>query len=167
VSTTRSALIATYSQAVPRRADRTTLLCNGRSRSFWQEFWRQPDRFRAASLSLTTPAGTRTRDRRRPGAGAAGGTGHLSPRAPRMAPSTMPADWAGVRRSSSGYEIGRRAIARALLELQGWAPPSRLSATVRDQTHLADAGANHPALLSRHRTQPPDRGARASGAPPR
>ena len=32
----------------------------------------------------------------------------------------------------SGYELGRRAIARALLELQGWAPPSRLGPTVRD-----------------------------------
>lgn len=44
----------------------------------------------------------------------------------------------------SGYDLGRRAISRALLELQGWATPSRLSATVRDATRLgeaADAGA--------------------------
>jgi N-acetylglucosamine kinase-like BadF-type ATPase len=44
----------------------------------------------------------------------------------------------------SGYDLGRRAIARALLELQGWAPPSRLGPTVRDQTQLggdADAAA--------------------------
>jgi N-acetylglucosamine kinase-like BadF-type ATPase len=39
----------------------------------------------------------------------------------------------------SGYDLGRRAIGRALLELQGWAPPSRLSATVRDATKLGDA----------------------------
>src|SRR5690606_3464810 len=32
----------------------------------------------------------------------------------------------------SGYDLGRRAIARALLELQGWLPPSRLGPTVRD-----------------------------------
>ena len=32
----------------------------------------------------------------------------------------------------SGYDLGRRAIGRALLELQGWAPPSRLGPTVRD-----------------------------------
>jgi N-acetylglucosamine kinase-like BadF-type ATPase len=38
----------------------------------------------------------------------------------------------------SGYDIGRRAIARALLELQGWAPPSRLGATVRDHVQLGD-----------------------------
>lgn len=44
----------------------------------------------------------------------------------------------------SGYDLGRRAISRALLELQGWAPPSRLGPTVRDYTQLgeaADAGA--------------------------
>lgn len=44
----------------------------------------------------------------------------------------------------SGYDLGRRAIARALLELQGWAPLSRLGPTVRDQTQLgaaADAAA--------------------------
>lgn len=36
----------------------------------------------------------------------------------------------------SGYDLGRRAIARALLELQGWAPASRLAATVRDHSQL-------------------------------
>jgi N-acetylglucosamine kinase-like BadF-type ATPase len=44
----------------------------------------------------------------------------------------------------SGYDFGRRAIARALLELQGWSPPTRLSHTVRDHTQLgetADAAA--------------------------
>ncbi|HXA14337.1 MAG TPA: BadF/BadG/BcrA/BcrD ATPase family protein [Opitutaceae bacterium] len=41
----------------------------------------------------------------------------------------------------SGYELGRLAIVHALIELQGWAPPSRLSKVVRDATQLADAGA--------------------------
>jgi glucosamine kinase len=39
----------------------------------------------------------------------------------------------------SGYELGRRAISRALLELQGWLPPSRLGPTVRDHTQLGEA----------------------------
>ncbi|HVS53077.1 MAG TPA: BadF/BadG/BcrA/BcrD ATPase family protein [Opitutaceae bacterium] len=39
----------------------------------------------------------------------------------------------------SGYDLGRRAIARALLELQGWAPPSRLGPTLRDHTQLGAA----------------------------
>lgn len=38
----------------------------------------------------------------------------------------------------SGYDLGRRAVARALLELQGWAPASRLGPTVRDHTQLGD-----------------------------
>ena len=38
----------------------------------------------------------------------------------------------------SGYDIGRRAIGRALLELQGWSPPSRLGPTVRDHTQLGE-----------------------------
>lgn len=39
----------------------------------------------------------------------------------------------------SGYELGRRAISRALLELQGWLPASRLGPTVRDHTRLGEA----------------------------
>lgn len=38
----------------------------------------------------------------------------------------------------SGYDLGRRAIGRALLELQGWSPPSRLGPTVRDHTQLGE-----------------------------
>jgi len=38
----------------------------------------------------------------------------------------------------SGYELGRRAIARALLELQGWLPASRLGPAVRAHTQLGD-----------------------------
>ena len=44
----------------------------------------------------------------------------------------------------SGYDLGRRAIGRGLLELQGWLQPSPVGAAVRDHTGLgpaADAGA--------------------------
>ena len=46
--------------------------------------------------------------------------------------------------AGSGYDLGRRAIARGLLELQGWATVSPLLAAVRDHTELgstADAAA--------------------------
>lgn len=46
--------------------------------------------------------------------------------------------------AGSGYEIGRLAIARGLLELQGWAPATRLGPTLRAHAHLephADPGA--------------------------
>ncbi len=39
----------------------------------------------------------------------------------------------------SGYDLGRRAIGRALLELQGWAPATRLGHTVQDHTQLGGA----------------------------
>jgi glucosamine kinase len=44
----------------------------------------------------------------------------------------------------SGYDLGRRAVARGLLELQGWAPMSAIGAMVRDHAQLsgsADAAA--------------------------
>jgi N-acetylglucosamine kinase-like BadF-type ATPase len=40
----------------------------------------------------------------------------------------------------SGYDLGRRAIARALLELQGWAEPSGLGALVRERTGKSTSG---------------------------
>lgn len=46
--------------------------------------------------------------------------------------------------AGSGYDLGQRAIARALLELQGWAPPSPITAAVRAGTPLgaqAEGGA--------------------------
>ncbi len=40
----------------------------------------------------------------------------------------------------SGYDLGRRTIAKALLELQGWQLPTRLSTLLRDYTGLTDSG---------------------------
>ena len=40
----------------------------------------------------------------------------------------------------SGYDLGRRTIGRALLELQGWQLPTALSTIVRDHTGLTTAG---------------------------
>jgi N-acetylglucosamine kinase-like BadF-type ATPase len=120
----------------------TTLLCMAGSRSFWREFGASLTDFGRVTvtddalpvLELATDGG--------PGLVLHGGTGSfVAARAPDGA--VHYAGGLGWRFGDpgSGYEIGRRAIARALLELQGWAPPSRLAATVRDQTRLADAGA--------------------------
>jgi N-acetylglucosamine kinase-like BadF-type ATPase len=43
--------------------------------------------------------------------------------------------------SGSGYDIGRRAIARTLLELQGWEPSSGVGDFVRNEIGLDDPGA--------------------------
>ena len=41
--------------------------------------------------------------------------------------------------AGSGYDLGRRAISRGLLELQGWAPPTPLGTAVRNHTQLGVA----------------------------
>jgi glucosamine kinase len=41
----------------------------------------------------------------------------------------------------SGYDLGRRAISKALLELQGWQLPTSLSTLLRDHTGLVNAPA--------------------------
>ncbi len=43
--------------------------------------------------------------------------------------------------AGSGYDLGQRAIARALLELQGWAPVTRISPIVRSHAELPTADA--------------------------
>ena len=48
----------------------------------------------------------------------------------------------------SGYELGRRAIARALLELQGWQPATRLATLVRDHTQLGPTA--EPTAITRY-----------------
>jgi N-acetylglucosamine kinase-like BadF-type ATPase len=45
----------------------------------------------------------------------------------------------------SGYDLGRRAISKALLELQGWQLPTSLSTLLRDHTGLV-----HAAAITRH-----------------
>ncbi len=62
----------------------------------------------------------------------------------------------------SGYDLGRRAISRALLELQGWAARSRLSVVVRDHTGLDEAGA-----ITRFFYQDPSPNAKISALAPR
>jgi len=61
----------------------------------------------------------------------------------------------------SGYDLGRRAITRALLELQGWAPVSRLATIVRDQTGHATA-----AEITRHFYADPQPNARIAALAP-
>jgi len=44
--------------------------------------------------------------------------------------------------AGSGFDLGRRGITQALLELQGWAPPAGLGAALQAHTGLADYAAN-------------------------
>lgn len=64
--------------------------------------------------------------------------------------------------AGSGFDLGRRGIAQAMLELQGWAPPTDLGATLKAHTGLADAAAN-----SRFFYTDPDANARITAFAPR
>ena len=64
--------------------------------------------------------------------------------------------------AGSGFDLGRRGIAQAMLELQGWAPPSDLGAMLKAHTGLADAAA-----ISRFLYTDPDANARITAFAPR
>ncbi|MEO7599494.1 MAG: ATPase, partial [Opitutus sp.] len=65
---------------------------------------------------------------------------------------------------ASGYDLGRRAVTRALLELQGWAPPSRLGPTVRDHAQLGDSA--DAGMLTRYFYSEPTPNAKIGGLAP-
>ncbi|HVU36454.1 MAG TPA: BadF/BadG/BcrA/BcrD ATPase family protein [Opitutaceae bacterium] len=127
----------------------STLLCMAGSRSFWREFAAELADFgRVTAVDDSLPV-LELATRGKPGLVLHAGTGSfVAARAPDG--SLHYAGGLGWRFGDpgSGYDIGRRAITRALLELQGWAPPSRLGPTLRDYAQLpADADS---AALTRH-----------------
>lgn len=139
------ALCALAALAPQGRID-TTLLCMAGSRSFWQEtaagltgvgrVFATDDSLPVLELAT---AG-------QPGLVLHAGTGSFVAARPVDAVGPLTGIYAGglgwrFGDPGSGYDLGRRLIARGLLELQGWAPESRLGAVLRDQTGLADATA--------------------------
>jgi glucosamine kinase len=124
----------------PKSKISTTLLFMSGAPGFWQEF--------AASLTdfgrvTTAPDSLPTLElatHGRPGLVIHAGTGSfVAARSPDGAIHYAGGTGWRFGDPGSGYELGRRAISRALLELQGWLPPSRLGPTVRDHTQLGDA----------------------------
>jgi N-acetylglucosamine kinase-like BadF-type ATPase len=120
----------------------STLLCMAGSRAFWREFGDGLEGFgRAETVDDSVPV-LELATRGAPGLVIHAGTGSfVAARTPDG--EVHYAGGIGWRfgDEGSGYDLGRRAIARALLELQGWAPPSGLGALVRDRTGHATAGA--------------------------
>ncbi len=119
--------------------------------AFWQEF--------AASLNPEDFGQVRTHNdslpvlelatQGRPGLVLHGGTGSfVAARAPDG--SVHYAGGLGWRFGDpgSGYDLGCRAISRALLELQGWAPATRLGPIVRNHAALGEAA--EVGALTRH-----------------
>ncbi len=129
-----------------------TLLCMAGPGEFWGEFaagLADSGRVFAVDdslpvLELATGGG--------PGIVLHSGTGSfVAARGPAPASGRAPPPFAGVAYAGglgwrfgdegSAYDLGRRAVARALLELQGWEAESGLGALLRTHTGLGDAAA--------------------------
>jgi glucosamine kinase len=139
-----NALISTSISDAAKPVSRT-LLCMAGSRSFWSEFAGALADFGAVTAVDDSLPVLELATQGKPGLVLHSGTGSfVAARAPDG--TVHYAGGLGWRfgDGGSGYDIGRRAIARGLLELQGWTVGSRIGPTVRDHTKLgatADAGA--------------------------
>lgn len=149
------AVLAEARQRIPDARVAATLLCMAGSRSFWREFGATLTDFGRVTTTDDSLPVLELATQGRPGLVLHAGTGSfVAARAPDGA--IHYAGGLGWRFGDpgSGYDIGRRAIERALLEIQGWATPSRLSATVRAHAQVetdADAG-----VLTRYFYQHPE-----------
>ena len=119
----------------------STLLCMAGNRAFWRGFGSELAGFgRVSAVDDSVPV-LELATRGAPGLVIHAGTGSFVA-ARSMDGATHYAGGIGWRfgDEGSGYDLGRRAIGRALLELQGWAPPSGLGALVRERTGHSTSG---------------------------
>ncbi|HEY5078471.1 MAG TPA: BadF/BadG/BcrA/BcrD ATPase family protein [Opitutaceae bacterium] len=125
----------------PRAVVSSTMLCMAGSRAFWRELG---DGLAGYGAILTVDDSIPVLElatRGSPGLVLHAGTGSfIAARSPDG--KTHYAGGIGWRfgDEGSGYDLGRRAIAHALMELQGWAPASGLSALVTRHTGHSTAG---------------------------
>jgi N-acetylglucosamine kinase-like BadF-type ATPase len=147
--------LATPDSPLPTPSIRATLLCMAGNRGFWQEFASDLAGFGRVTAADDSLPVLELATQGRPGLVLHSGTGSfVAARAPDGA--LHYAGGLGWRFGDPGsaYDIGRRTIARGLLELQGWAPASRLGPAVREHAKLGattEAGA-----VSRYFYQHPD-----------
>lgn len=136
------ALCALAAAAPPGEFVAATLLCMAGNRAFWHEFATSLTGFGVVQTCDDSLPVLELATHGRPGLVLHAGTGSFVA-ARDLADAIHYAGGLGWRFGDpgSGYDLGRRAISRAQLELQGWAPPSRLAATLCDHTGLHDAGA--------------------------
>jgi N-acetylglucosamine kinase-like BadF-type ATPase len=133
-----------------------TLLCMAGSRTFWKEFAASLTGFgHVEAVDDSLPA-LELATHGDPGLVLHAGTGSfVAARAPDG--SLHYAGGLGWRFGDAGsaYDIGRRTISRALLEVQGWAAESRLSPAVRDHAQLpGDADATALTRFFYHHDEP-------------
>lgn len=134
------ALIAPAASAAKAVSVKETQLFMSGSPGFWQEFAASLTDFGKVSTAPDSLPTLELATRGEPGLVIHAGTGSfVAARSPDGVVHYAGGTGWRFGDPGSGYELGRRAISRALLELQGWMPPSRLGPTVRDHTQLGDA----------------------------
>jgi N-acetylglucosamine kinase-like BadF-type ATPase len=119
-----------------------TLLCMAGARGFWKEFALHLEGFGHVTVFDDARPVLELATNGRPGLVLHSGTGSfVAARAPDH--TIHYAGGLGWRFGDPGsaYELGRRVLARGLLELQGWAPASRIAPMLRGHTGLEDAAA--------------------------
>jgi N-acetylglucosamine kinase-like BadF-type ATPase len=127
------------SAASPPRVTHTHLYAAG-NRTWWREFGASLTGFGTVFTADDSHPVLELATLGRPGLVLHGGTGSfVAARAPDDAVHYAGGTGWRFGDPGSGYDLGRRAVARGLLELQGWMPPTRLGATVRDHCQLGAA----------------------------
>jgi N-acetylglucosamine kinase-like BadF-type ATPase len=139
---TAAAALRAVREANPKAEISATLLCMAGSRPFWSEFGQGLRGFgRVSTVDDSVPV-LELATRGSPGIVIHAGTGSfVAARTPDD--EVHYAGGVGWRfgDEGSGYDLGRRAIGRALLELQGWAEPSGLGRLVCERTgHSTSSG---------------------------
>jgi N-acetylglucosamine kinase-like BadF-type ATPase len=136
----RESLRALLGQRPGARVSRT-LLCMAGNREFWREFAEGLSGFGTVETADDSLPVLELATRGAPGIVIHAGTGSfVAARSPDG--GIHYAGGVGWRfgDEGSGYDLGRRAIGRALLELQGWAPPSGLGRLVCERTGQSTSG---------------------------
>ena len=137
VTAALDALLAESKIENPKSKISATLLFMSGAPTFWQEFAASLTGFGRVTAAIDSLPTLELATHGAPGLVIHAGTGSfVAARSPDGAIHYAGGTGWRFGDPGSGYELGRRAIARALLELQGWLPPSALGPAVHDHTQL-------------------------------
>jgi glucosamine kinase len=136
-------LLAPFPAANPDFKIEATLLCMAGNSAFWAEFAASLTAFGRVSTATDAAPVLQLATGGKPGLVIHAGTGSFVAAFTADSPEVHYAGGLGWKFGDpgSGYDIGRRVVARALLELQGWSPPSGLSQYLQDQTGIQEGQA--------------------------
>jgi N-acetylglucosamine kinase-like BadF-type ATPase len=136
-------LLAPFPASDPDFKIEATLLCMAGNPAFWAELAGGLAAFGQVSTVTDAVPVLQLATGGKAGLVIHAGTGSFVAARPANSPEVHYAGGLGWKFGDpgSGYDIGRRTIVRALLELQGWNPPSGLSKYLQEQTGIREAQA--------------------------